>query len=75
MHKTAGTSGSVDRLLQVQTAGRIFGHEMLDIPDELTPVTRLDQGTVVACWWRQRLPAIARDTAAVVGLISGKRSP
>ena len=32
---------------------------MLDIPDELSPVTRLDKGAVVPSWWRQGLPAIA----------------
>ena len=52
MHKTTGTSGSIDRLLQVQTAGRIVGHKMLDIPHELASVARLDQRTVVARWWR-----------------------
>ena len=52
MHKTAGTSGSIDRLLQVQAASRIIGHEMLDIPDELASVARLDQRTVVSRWWR-----------------------
>ena len=43
---------------QVQPAGRVVGDKMLDIPDELSPVTRFDKRPVVTFREWQGLPAV-----------------
>ena len=49
----------LDGARQVQPAGRVVGDEMLDIPDELSPVTRFDKRPVVPFRGWQGLPAVA----------------